>query len=98
MIFVSCENSSSLATRQPQSFSSSSYPFTSTSTPIFFKCEKITTLLFKYHCALREDGTIVSTYGKFSEDLLDIYLVYMHNYTCRKSCIPQIWPEKFSNP
>ena len=27
--------------------------------------------LFKYHCALREDGTIVSTYGKFSEDLLE---------------------------
>ena len=27
--------------------------------------------LFKYHCALREDGTIVSTYGEFSEDLLD---------------------------
>ena len=27
--------------------------------------------LFKYHCALREDGTIVSSYGKFSEDLLE---------------------------
>ena len=27
--------------------------------------------LFRYHCALREDGTIVSTYAKFSEDLLE---------------------------
>ena len=27
-------------------------------------------LLFKCHCASREDGTIVSAYGKFSEDLL----------------------------
>ena len=27
--------------------------------------------LFKYHCALREDGTIVSTYGEFSDDLLE---------------------------
>ena len=27
--------------------------------------------LFEYHCALREDGTMVSTYGKFSEDLLE---------------------------
>ena len=27
--------------------------------------------LFKYHCALPEDGTIVSTYGEFSEDLLE---------------------------
>ena len=31
----------------------------------------MTLLLFKCHCALREDGTIVSTYGKFSEDLLE---------------------------
>ena len=31
----------------------------------------MTITLFKYHCALREDGTIVSTYGKFSEDLLE---------------------------
>ena len=22
-------------------------------------------------------------------------LIDMHNYTCPKSCIPQIWPEKF---
>ena len=28
----------------------------------------MTISLFKYHCALREDGTIVSTCGKFSED------------------------------
>ena len=27
--------------------------------------------LFKCHCALPEDGTIVSTYGKFYEDLLE---------------------------
>ena len=25
-------------------------------------------------------------------------LIYMHNYTCPESCIPQIWPEKFRNP
>ena len=31
----------------------------------------MTISLFKYHCALREDGTIVSTYGKFSEDLVE---------------------------
>ena len=31
----------------------------------------MTISLFKYHCALREDRTIVSTYGKFSEDLLE---------------------------
>ena len=31
----------------------------------------MTLSLFKCHCALREDGTIVSTYGKFSEDLLE---------------------------
>ena len=31
----------------------------------------MTISLFKYHCALREDGTIVSTYGEFSEDLLE---------------------------
>ena len=29
----------------------------------------MTISLFKYHCALREDGTLVSTYGEFSEDL-----------------------------
>ena len=40
---------------QPQSFSS---------------VKKMIISLFKYHCALREDRTIVSTYGVFSEDLL----------------------------
>ena len=30
----------------------------------------MTISLFKYHCALREDGTIISTYEKFSEDFL----------------------------
>ena len=70
MIFVSCGNSNSLATRQPQSFSSS-YPLTNISTSIFFNCKKMTILLLKYNCALREDGTIVSTYGEFSEYLLE---------------------------
>ena len=31
----------------------------------------MTILLSKYNCALREDGTIVRTYGEFSEDLLE---------------------------
>ena len=31
----------------------------------------MTISLFKYHRALRKDGTIVSTYEKFSEDLLE---------------------------
>ena len=31
----------------------------------------MTISLFKYHCALREDGTLVSTYGEFSEDLFE---------------------------
>ena len=31
----------------------------------------MTILLFKYHCALGEDVTIVSTSGKFSGDLLE---------------------------
>ena len=31
----------------------------------------MTIFLFKYYCALREDGTIVSTYGEFPEDLLE---------------------------
>ena len=31
----------------------------------------MTISLFKYHCALRENGTFVSTYEKFSEDLLE---------------------------
>ena len=31
----------------------------------------MTISLSKYHCALREDGTLVSTYGGFSEYLLE---------------------------
>ena len=31
----------------------------------------MTISLFKYHCALREDGTLVSTYWEFSEDLFE---------------------------
>ena len=31
----------------------------------------MTISLFKYHCALREDGTIVSTCGEFSDELLE---------------------------
>ena len=50
---------------------SSSYPLTDTSTSIFFNCERMTISLLKYHCALREDETIVSTYGEFSEDLIE---------------------------
>ena len=68
--FLFCENSSSLVTHQPQQFLST-YPLTNTSTSIFFNCERMTISLFKYHCALREDGTIVNTYGEFSEDLFD---------------------------
>ena len=68
--FFSCKTSSSLVTHQPQTFSSS-YPLTNTSTSIFFNCERMTISLFKYHCALREDGTIVNTYGEFSEHLVE---------------------------
>ena len=35
----------------------------------------MTISLFKYHCALREDGTLVSTHGKFSEDLFEKNLI-----------------------
>ena len=49
----------------------SSYPLTNKSTSIFFNCEKMTISLFKYHWALREDRTIVSTYEKFSDELLE---------------------------
>ena len=31
----------------------------------------MTISLFKYYCTLREDGTIVSTYEEFFEDLLE---------------------------
>ena len=31
----------------------------------------MTISLFKYHCVLRENGTLVSTYGEFSEDLFE---------------------------
>ena len=30
----------------------------------------MTISLFKYHCALQEDGAIVSMYGEFSDELL----------------------------
>ena len=68
--FFSCQNSSSLVRHQLQLFSCS-YPLTHTSTSTFFNCERMTLSLFKYHCALREDGTLVSTYGEFSEDLFE---------------------------
>ena len=68
--FFSCKSSSSLVTYQPQHFSSS-YPLTNKSTSIFFNCERMTISLFKYHCELREDGTVVSTYGEFSDELLE---------------------------
>ena len=60
----------SLVTHQLQHFSSS-YPLTNTLTSVFFNFERMAISLFKYHCALREDGTIVSMYGEFSEDLLE---------------------------
>ena len=68
--FFSSENSSSLVIYQPQ-YISSSYPLTNTSTSIFFNCERMTVALFKYHCALPEDGTIVSKYKEFSDELLE---------------------------
>ena len=67
--FFPCENSSSLVTHQSQHYSST-YSLTNTSTSIFFNCKRMTISLFKNHCALREDRTIVSTYGEFSEDLI----------------------------
>ena len=67
--FFSYQNSSSLVIQQPQLYSSS-YPLTYTSTLTFFACESLTISLFKYHCALREKETFLSTYGEFSEDLL----------------------------
>ena len=52
MIFVSCENSSLLATRKPESFSCS-YSLTDTSTSVFFNNEKMAISLFKYHFGLQ---------------------------------------------
>ena len=68
--FFSCQNSSSLVRHQQQPFSSS-YPFTYISASAVFNCERMTISLLKYHCALQEDGTLVSTSGEFSEDLLE---------------------------
>ena len=34
----------------------------------------MTKCLFKYHCVLRKDGTFVSTYGEFSEDLVKVLI------------------------
>ena len=70
MIFFSCQKSSALVRHELQPFSRN-YPFTYISTSTFFNCERMTISLFKYHCALREDGTLVSTYGEFSEDLFE---------------------------
>ena len=70
MTFFSCQNSSSLVRHQLQLFSSS-YLFTHISTSTFFNYERMTISLLKCHCALREDGTLVSTYGEFSEDLFE---------------------------
>ena len=85
--FFSCENSSSLVTHQPQ-HSSSSYSLTNTSTSIFFNCERMTISLFKYHCALREDGTIVSMYMEFSEDLIEEMFATIGNE-------PAVFPFRF---
>ena len=70
MIFFSCENSSSPVRHQLQLLSSS-YPLTYISTSTFFNCERMTIFLFKYHCALQEDGILASAYGEFSEDLFE---------------------------
>ena len=85
--FFPCENSSSLVTYQAQHFSSS-YPLTNTLTSIFFTCERMTISLFKYHCALREDGTIVSTYGELSDKLLQEIFHTIENE-------PAVFPFKF---
>ena len=37
---------------------------------------------------------MLPTINKFYQQCYQI-LVYMHNYTCAESCIPQTWPEKF---
>ena len=44
--------------------------------------------LFKHYCTLREAGTIVSTCGKFSEDLLE----EIFNTTGNK---PSVFPFRF---
>ena len=41
----------------------------------------MTVSLFKYHCALREDGTIISTYGEFFEDLIEEIFDTIENET-----------------
>ena len=48
----------------------------------------MTISLFQYHCALREDGTIVSTYGEFSEDLIEEILDAIGNE-------PAVFPFRF---
>ena len=48
----------------------------------------MTISLFKYHCALREDGTIVNTYGKFSEALLENFFDTIGNE-------PAVFPFRF---
>ena len=48
----------------------------------------MTISLFKYHCALREDGTIASTYEKFSEDLLEKFFDTIGNE-------PAVFPFRF---
>ena len=82
IIFFPCQKSSSLTRHQLQLFSSS-YPLAYLSTSTFFNCERIYSFcemsLFKYHCALPEDGTLVSTYGEFSEDLFEIFFDTIEN-------------------
>ena len=48
----------------------------------------MTISLFKYLCALREDGTIVSTHGEFSEDLIEEILDAIGNE-------PAVFPFRF---
>ena len=48
----------------------------------------MTISLFKYHCALREDRTIVSTYGEFSDELLEETFDTIGN-------VPAVYPFRF---
>ena len=80
-------NTSTSVTHQPEHFSGS-YLLTNTPTSVFFNCERMTTSLFKYHCALREDGTTVITYEEFLEDLLEQIFDIIENE-------PAVFPFRF---
>ena len=48
----------------------------------------MTISLFKYHCTLREDGTLESTYREFSEDLIKVIFDAIGNE-------PAVFPFRF---